>query len=71
MTDILEVAESYLKENAAESGADVLLRELIEKVRWQNEVIEKLEGAVQRMSLRTEIDETDVAAWNSLTYGVR
>lgn len=50
MTDIIDVAEAYLKDNAAESGADVLLRELIEKVKWQNEVIEKLKFELAQAS---------------------
>lgn len=33
MTDILELAGSYLKANAAETGADVLIEELTKEVR--------------------------------------
>lgn len=32
MTDILELSRSYLKANAAESGADVLIEELSKEV---------------------------------------
>ena len=69
--DLIQTAKTYLASNAAESGADVLIGDLVEEVerlrsvlteannRWRHDFLQEVEDAADKLFRRLSANATD------------